>query len=421
MSRSDIRPLIVIFATIALDAVGIGLVIPILPRLLQQVAHTHNISPYMGSMIALYALMQFVFAPILGALSDRIGRRPVLVMSMIGVAIDYMVMAIAPDLWMLFLGRAIAGITSANLSVASAYLTDITPPEKRAGRFGTFNAMFGLGFIIGPILGGVLGDHDLRLPFWVAAGLNGVNLGMALMMLPETRVLKPGPQGQTPRDEAADQGPKTFSLRDLNPFGPLAWAFSLKGLWPVLLVILVMSATGEAYGTCWALWGYDAFHWSGFQVGLSLGAFGICQALTQALLPRLVARHFNERTALLIGILCSSLALIVMATAAKDWMVFAIMPIFAMGGMGTPLLQSLATRKVDENRQGQLQGVLTSAISLAAIGAPLIFSSIYLAVQKTWPGAIWLSVVAIYILAIPLVLISTQNKETHEAKAGSIA
>ena len=180
------RPLYVIFATIALDAIGIGLIFPILPRLLEDVTHARNIAPYVGIMIALYAVMQFFFAPMLGALSDRLGRRPVLLISLTGATINYVVMAFAPQLWMLLAARAIAGLTSANVSVAMAYITDVSPEDTRARRFGLFNAMFGIGFIIGPVLGGLLGDYWVRLPFIAAAMLNACNLLLALFILPES-------------------------------------------------------------------------------------------------------------------------------------------------------------------------------------------------------------------------------------------
>jgi DHA1 family tetracycline resistance protein-like MFS transporter len=382
------RPLVVIFTAIVLDAVGIGLIFPILPSLLQDVTHTGNVAPYIGAMTALYAVMQFVFAPVLGALSDRLGRRPVLLISLAGAAVNYLFLAFAPSLWMLLIGRAIAGLTSANISVATAYITDISPEDKRARRFGLFNAMFGIGFIVGPILGGVLGDYWLRLPFVAAAMLNGCNLLLAFFVLPETR---------TPSREKLD-------LAALNPLRPLRWVFSMKSLLPVVIIFFVFSATGEAYATCWALWGSESFHWTGLWIGLSLGTFGICQALAQAFLPGPAVKLLGERATILTGIAGACAALSVMAFATESWMIFAIMPIFALGGIGVPALQSLATRQVDDDRQGQFQGVLASAISLASIISPLGFSSAYFMVREQWPGAIWLSVIAIYAVSLPLVL-----------------
>jgi len=381
------KPLIVIFAVIGLDAVGIGLVFPILPRLIEDVTHAGNVAVCIGILAALYAVMQFIFAPVLGALSDRLGRRPVLLASLGGAAINYVVMAFAPQLWMLFLGRAIAGLTSANMSVATAYLTDITPEDQRARRFGLFNAMFGMGFIVGPVLGGVLGDHWVRLPFIAAAVLNAANLLLAWFMLPESR---------TPSREKLD-------LAALNPLRPLRWVFSMKALVPIITVFFIMSSSGEAYGTCWALWGHDVFQWNGLWIGLSLGAFGVCQSLSQAVLPGPAVRLLGERGAIVAGLASASIGLVVMAVARQGWMVFAAMPVFALAGIGVPALQSLATRLVDERWQGQFQGVLASVVSLASIAGPLLFSSLYAAVREQWPGAIWLSVVACHAIAVPLV------------------
>ena len=182
------------------------------------------------------------------------------------------------------------------------------------------------------------------------------------------------------------------------------WVFSAKSLLPVTLIFFAFSAAGEVYGTCWALWGSDAFQWNGLWIGLSLGAFGVCQTLAQAFVPGPAVRLLGERATILTGVAAACVALIVMAFATQTWMIFAIMPVFALGGIGVPALQSLATRQVDENSQGQFQGVLASAVSLASIVAPLGFSSLYFLFQEEWPGAIWLSVVAVYALAVPLVL-----------------
>ena len=392
------NPLIVIFTAIALDAVGIGLIFPILPSLLREVTHTSNVAPYIGIVTAIYAIMQFVFAPILGALSDKLGRRPVLLISLGGAAISYILMASASTLWMLLIGRAIAGFTSANMAVATAYITDITPEDKRAGRFGVFNAMFGIGFIIGPVLGGLLGDYWLRLPFIVAAGLNACNMLLAIFLLPESR---------KPQQEK-------IKLSALNPLRPMKWAFSMKGLAPLILVFFIFSFSGEVYGTCWALWGTDAFKWNGLWIGLSLGAFGVCQALVQAFLTGPAVKLMGERPTIFVGLTCACLALVIMALAKQSWIIFAIMPVFALGGIGTPALQSLATKQVKKGKQGQFQGVLTSVISLSAIIGPLVFSSIYFLVQKQWPGAIWLSNIVVYMIIVPIVMNLHLKKEGPE-------
>ena len=383
------RPLIIILAAVTLDAIGIGLIFPILPRLLADVTHVSNIAPYVGLMYALYAAIQFVFSPVLGVMSDRFGRRPVLLVSLAGAAIDYLFMAFAPELWMLVVGRAIAGLTSANMAIATAYITDITPEDQRAQRFGMFHAMFGIGFIIGPVLGGLLGDFWVRAPFIAAAILNGLNFALALFVLPESR---PGR-----RDVK-------FDFKALNPLVPLTWAVLLRGLLPLLLVFFILNFVGNMYGTVWALFGDDAFQWNGLMVGLSLAGYGLFHAMVQAVLPGPITRRVGEKNALLIGMACECAALVAVGFATQGWVVFAMLPLFAMGGIGVPALQSLATRQVGEDKQGQLQGVLASIVSLGSIFGPLYFAAFYFGIKDWWPGLIWLIGMATYLLAIPLIL-----------------
>ena len=383
------RPLIIILAAVTLDAIGIGLIFPILPRLLEDVTHVSNIAPYVGVMYALYAAMQFIFSPVLGVMSDRFGRRPVLLISLAGAAIDYLFMAFAPELWMLVVGRAIAGLTSANMAIATAYITDITPEEKRAQRFGLFHAMFGIGFIIGPVLGGLLGDIWIRAPFIAAAVLNGLNFALALFVLPESR---PGR-----RDVK-------FDLKALNPLIPLGWAFTLRGLLPLLLVFFILNFVGNMYGTVWALFGADAFEWNGLMVGLSLAGYGLAHAIVQAVLPGPASKLLGERNALLVGLGFESVALVLTGIATQGWVVFALLPLYALGGIGVPALQSLTTQQVGEDKQGQLQGVMASIVSLASIFGPLYFASFYYGIKEWWPGLIWIIGVATYFVAIPVIL-----------------
>jgi DHA1 family tetracycline resistance protein-like MFS transporter len=218
------------------------------------------------------------------------------------------------------------------------------------------------------------------------------------------------PESRTPSRER-------LQLAALNPLRPLRWVFSMKALLPIIIVFFILSTTGEAYGTCWALWGHDVFQWNGLWIGLSLGAFGICQSLAQAFLPGPAVRLFGERGAILTGLGGACIGLVAMALARQGWMVFAAMPVFALAGIGVPALQSLATRLVDEHRQGQFQGVLASVVSLASIAGPLLFSFLYAAVREQWPGAIWLSVVTIHALAVPLVW-GLRFRQNDHASAG---
>lgn len=383
------KALVVILAAVTLDAVGIGLIFPILPALLRDVGHTTEVATLLGVMLALYSACQFLFSPILGVLSDRFGRRPVLLVSLAGAAIDYLVMAFAPELWLLVLGRAISGITSANMAVATAYITDISTEEERAKRFGLFHAMFGIGFIIGPVLGGVLGDIWVRAPFLAAALLNGVNLALALFVLPESRKGTPGAR---------------FTWDTLNPFKPLKWALTFTALIPLMAIFVIMNFVGTMYGTIWALFSEDSFQWNGMMIGLSLGAFGVFHAGAQGFLTGPAVARLGERWALVVGMACELTALAILGVATQGWILFALAPLFALGGIGMPALQSLTTTQVGPDKQGQLQGVLASLVSLASVFGPLFFSFSYFAIRGTWPGLIWIIGAGIYLLALPLML-----------------
>lgn len=386
---------LIILSTIGLDALGIGLVFPILPQLLQDVTGTADIAPYIGVMAALYALMQFICSPVLGALSDKLGRRPILLFSLAGATINYAIMAFAPTLGLLVIGRVIAGVSSANMAVAAAYITDVSRPADRARNFGLISAVFGAGFIAGPVLGGVLGEVWIRLPFVAAAILNLGNYLFTLFLLPES---KNGTSGGV-------------DYRALNPIAPFRLVVERKRLWPIVGTYFLLSATGEAYGCCWALWGFDAFNWNGTWIGLSLGMFGICQMMVQIFLPGPAVRKLGERRTVFLGIAGSGVALVVMAFAEQSWVVFAVMPLFALAGLGTPAFQAVAARQVDDACQGQLQGLLTSATSLASIFAPLGFSGLYSITRPSFPGAVWLTVLTLYLLAVPLIHLSTRRHQ----------
>jgi MFS transporter, DHA1 family, tetracycline resistance protein len=380
------RPLAVIFAIAALDAAGISLIFPILPGLLRSMTGTHEVSALFGVMLALYAFMQFVFAPVLGVLSDRYGRRPVLLLSLAGSTIDYLIMAFTPYLWLLFVGRAMAGLTAANAAVATAYIADITPEAERARRFGMFQACFGAGFAMGPVIGGVLGDIWLRAPL-LAAALNGINLALALFILPESH-----------RSER-----KRIDWRALNPFVPLRWALTSRALIPLLAAFFLISLVGQTYTTVWVLFVKDRFDWTTTEVGLSLSAFGVL-VFAQAFAIGPLTRWLGERGTLLLGIVCDAIALLTLAFAQASWIVFAVIPPLAFGGIGLPALRSLQTNAVDREHQGQLQGVIASLLSLAAIFGPLVFSWIYALSQPGWTGLVWIVGVAIYAFTVPVVL-----------------
>jgi DHA1 family tetracycline resistance protein-like MFS transporter len=380
------RSLLVILLVATLDAIGIGLIFPILPALLKELTGNGEISTIYGIILASYAAMQFLCAPILGMLSDRFGRRPVLIVSLAGAAIDYLIMAFTPTLWVLVAGRVIAGITSANMSVAGAYIADISEEKDRAQRFSWMSAAFGVGFIVGPVLGGLLSVYFLRAPFLVAAGLNALNLVLALTVLKESRVPSREP----------------LELRALNPFVPLKWALSFPALAPLLALFLIFAINGDIPGTISVLYSTANFHWDGVTVGLWLAAFGCFHALAQAFVTGPLTKRLGERWTLVVGIVADVLAFLGFGFATQGWMAFALSPLSAIGGVGLPALQSLMSAQVGEDRQGELQGVLASAQSITSILGPLIGTTIFFWTKPVFVGAIWLVAAALYLLAIPV-------------------
>ena len=382
------KALVVILATAVLDAVGGGLIFPILPGLLKEVSPGGDISILYGVLLAVYAAMQFVFSPVLGALSDRYGRRPVLLISMAGVMVDYLLMALTPWGWVLVVGRTIAGITSANMAVGTAYITDITPAAQRALRFGLMGAMMGVGFIIGPALGGLLGTWWLRAPFAAAALLNGLNLLVALFILPESRKGSGEP----------------LSWKALNPLAPLVWLWEFKSLLPLVAVSVVFGLIAAVPGTIWVLYTADRFGWDTASIGVSLAIFGVVMAASQALLTGFFARHLGDLGTVILGVAFDVLAYLLMGFADQGWMGFAVTPLFALGGVAQPALQSLFTSRVSPDQQGELAGVLTSLQGLAGVVGPVLCTALYFSTRDFWLGTVWMVGAALYVLAMPLFL-----------------
>jgi DHA1 family tetracycline resistance protein-like MFS transporter len=348
-----------IFVTLALAIVGFGLLIPVLPKLIVQFkgGDITNGSHAYGSLVGVYALMQFIGAPILGSLSDRFGRRRIILIATAGSAVDYVIMACAPTLSWLVVARIISGFTAGVYATTNAYIADVTPPEKRAGAFGLLGAAFGIGFIIGPVLGGLLGEIDLRLPFWVAAGCSAVNWFWGLLVLPES--LKP-------------ENRRPFSWGRANPVGSL---LALKRLPAVLGLaegyFLLMVAQTMMF-SMWALYTDYRYHWSPRDVGLSLMAAGVLSGLVQAVLVKKIVPALGETRAVLIGLTISALAYIGYGLAPYGWMIFAVMTVACFAGISGPALQAYITKHVPANEQGATQGVLGGLQSLAGIPGPLL-------------------------------------------------
>ena len=381
------RAVLVILLVVLLDAAGIGLMMPILPGLLRALGHEHTgASLHYGLLLALYALMQFLCAPVLGALSDRFGRRPVLLVSLLGSTVDYLMMAVAPTLGWLYVGRVLAGITGANMAVATAYVTDITPEPHRAARFGQVGAVFGVGIVAGPLLGGVLGDFSLRAPFVAAAAVSALNGMLALALLPESHKARG----------------RRLALSDLNAFASFHRLRGAPALLPLVGVFVVITLVSQVPATLWILYGQDRFGWSPMVAGLSMAGYGACHALAQAFAIGPLVTRFGERKALLMGLAADGFGLLVLAITTNPWLPFALLPLFAAGGMTVPALQAMLARQVSDTRQGELQGTLASLGSLIGVGGPLAVTAIYAGSRSVWPGLVWALGAAGYLLVLPL-------------------
>jgi DHA1 family tetracycline resistance protein-like MFS transporter len=352
-----------ILVTVLLDTLGLGLLIPVAPRLVASFLNDdlRAASHYFGAIVSLYSVMQFVFAPVLGALSDRFGRRPVILTSLFGAAVSYLMSGFAPALWWIFVGRTIAGITGASFSAAGSYMADITPPEKRAQSFGLIGAVFGLGFILGPALGGVLGDVGLRLPYFVGAGLNFVNLLYGFFVLPES--LPP-------------ERRRAFSLLRANPFGSLV----MLARHPIVIgltgTVMCSFLAQWVMQSVWALHTQSRFGWSLRDVGLSLMVVGFAMAIVQGGVVRAVVPRLGERRALVVGLMMGVIGQAALGLADRGWLLLlGILPL-ALAGLAGPAVQAIISREVGPSEQGELQGSLNSLSGLAAIVGPIIGTSL---------------------------------------------
>ncbi len=351
-----------ILAVILLDMLGVGLIIPILPELIEQFmgGDTSSAARMLGVIASCYAVAQFVFAPILGALSDRFGRRRVLLLSMFGLGVDYLIMGFAPTVAWLFVGRLVAGMMGASITTANAYIADISTPETRARNYGLINVAFGIGFMLGPSLGGLLGSVDLRLPFFVAAGLCLLNSIYGLFVLPES---------------LAPENRSAFSLRNANPVSSLSYlrAYPLVASLAAAFVLLALAQRGLE--TCWVLYTGYRYGWNEIQNGLALTAVGVSAALVQGLLVRHAVAWLSERKAVLIGFGIGTLAFAGYGLASRGWILITVIVIGSLGGIAGPAVQGLIAGTVAPYDQGKVQGALTSLMSLSAIVAPLVFTA----------------------------------------------
>lgn len=368
-----------IFATLFIDVMGLGIIIPVIPKLIENLIHgdVSDASWYGGWLTAAYAGMQFLFAPMIGNLSDRFGRRPVLLCSLIGFSIDYSFSAFAPTIGWLFVGRIVAGITGASFTTANAYIADISEPEKRAANFGLVGVAFGLGFIFGPALGGFLGKFDVHYPFIAAAVLALLNAIYGYFILPES---------------LPEEHRRPFELKRANPLGTLLALKKYKSVIGLAMSMFLIYFAVQAVQSVWTYYTIQKFHWDNDMVGYSLGFVGLMIAAVQGGLIRLILPKLGNERSIWIGLLLYAAGLALFAFATKGWMMFAILIPYCLGGIAGPAIQGYMSSSVPANEQGELQGGLTSLMSVSSIFGPLVMTESFYYFTKPnsfmqFPGA----------------------------------
>jgi DHA1 family tetracycline resistance protein-like MFS transporter len=352
---------IFVFITVLLDMLALGMIIPVLPKLVMGFlgGDTAKAAGVLGAFGTVWALMQFFFAPLLGSLSDRLGRRPVILLSNFGLACDYVLMALAPTLGWLFIGRVISGITAASVPTASAYIADVTPPEKRAGAFGMLGAAFGLGFVLGPALGGLLGSVDARLPFWASAGLSFANALYGLFVLPES----------LPQEKRA-----AFSFEKANPLGSLKLLRSREGLMLLSVLAFLGALAHESLPATFVLYAQFRYGWDARMVGLTLAAVGVCTGVVQGALVTPIVARFGERVSLFIGLFCGAVGFATYGLARSGSSFWLGIPVMAVWGLSGPAVQGLMSGKVGPSDQGRLQGATGSLRGISGLIGPGLYS-----------------------------------------------
>jgi DHA1 family tetracycline resistance protein-like MFS transporter len=384
-------PIIFIVATVAIDAMGIGLIMPVMPDLLREVdgGNLSDAAIWGGILATTFAAMQFLCGPVVGSRSDRYGRKPILVFSLVIMAFDYVLMAFAGTIWLLLIGRIIGGITASTHATAAAYISDVSKPEEKAANFGLIGAGFGIGFVFGPVIGGLLAEFGTRAPFWAAAVLALSNAIFGWYVLKES---------------VTDANRRAFDWKRANPFGAFKSIGSFPGLGALLLVYFFYQVSSVVYPAVWSFFTAERFAWSPGFIGLSLAIFGISFALVQGLLVAPSIKLMGHRKTVIVGLILEAAALALIAVIWSGNVLLWCIPFAALGAIGMPALQGIMSRRVSDDAQGELQGVLTSVNSLAAIIAPLVLTRSF--AYFTEPDAPIYLPGAPFIIAAVLMLIS---------------
>lgn len=403
---------IFIFVTVALDILAFGIVIPVLPKLIREMAGGDygSAADWVGIISTVYAIVQFFFTPVLGALSDRYGRRRVILLSNLGLGLDFILLAIANTLPWFILARVISGMTAASFSTANAYIADVTPPDRRAEAFGKLGAAFGIGFVIGPALGGLLGEIDLRLPFWIAAALALANFCYGYFVLPESLP----PEKRSP----------SLDLAHLKPLGGLMMLRRYPQVTGLAIVVFLSGLAHYVLNTTFVLYADYRYHWGPLEVGLTLGLVGICNGFVQAVLVGKLVRRFGERQLLYAGLALGAVGFAWQGLAPTGWLSLIAIPMLALWGIANPAVQALMTRQVAPQEQGRLQGAVAGLASLAGIFGPGLYTQTFgwgIAPGNPWhvPGAAFLLAALLLVVAVVMTIRALAHAATPSTQSES--
>ena len=382
--------LIFILLTVAIDSIGIGIIFPVMPQLLTEVtvSDLSQAALWGGLLAAAFSAMQFLFGPVVGNLSDRYGRRPVMLVALAAMSADYFVMALAQTVWLLLVGRLIAGVAAATQATAMAFVADITPPDRRARSFGLIGAAFGLGFVLGPLMGGLLSLLGTRAPFWAAAAISAANLVFGLIVLPES--LSAGRR-------------RLFSWRRANPLAAFRAIGTLPGLRRYLVLMFLFTLAFASYPAVWSFYGAERFGWDGFWNGIALAVFGVSMALTQGLLVGPAIRRWGETRTAIYGTATDVVAFLFYGFVTSGLWALVFTPVAALAGVAGPAMQGLMSNAAPDDQQGELQGVLASVGAVGMSVAPLILTSVFWAFTR--PGAAVYSPGAPFLLSGALMVV----------------
>ena len=359
MPNNSKLPIFVIFTTVVLDSMGIGIIIPVMPALFAEVTGSEKISDiaiWGGLLASTFALMQFIFGPILGALSDRYGRKPILLLALFVMAAYYLLMGFAQTLWLLFLGRLIGGITAATHATANAYIADISSPEEKAARFGMLGAGFGLGFVLGPLIGGLLGEWGPRAPFFAAAMLAAANGVLCYFVLKESLKTK---------------NQREFMWYRANPIGAILDLRKFEGIYSLLLVFLLFTIGTSIYAAIWPFFTVERFSWSPGMIGISLTIYGVCFAIVQGVLVRPAIKIWGEKKTIIIGFCFEFSAMVTFAFLTDGKILIILIPLASLGVLAQPAIQAILSKSVGDDRQGAIQGVASSLNAIAMVITPI--------------------------------------------------